>query len=245
MRLPVPGRRPRPLVLGAWLAAVMLSTACGSASPTGPTAGAPQTGTMAQPAPATARYRVTFAATWSAATHPQDFPDDPHFSPLVGATHAATVRFWAEAAIASDGIRRMAEQGLTSPLDTEIGSAIGAGTARTLLRGSGIGRSPGSTSVEFEAARSHPLLTLVAMVAPSPDWFVGVSALPLFDGTAWVTAATVDLRPWDAGTDGGRSYESADQTLAPRQPIAPLTGFPVAVNGAVAPLGRFVIERLP
>ncbi|MEZ5293492.1 MAG: spondin domain-containing protein [Vicinamibacterales bacterium] len=241
MTLDVPGRvRWRHAGRPGWLAVALLAAACGGgSSPTGPTT------TSAPSAPATVRYRVTFDATWSAGTHPQDFPANPHFSPLVGALHSTAVRFWHDGAIASDGIRRMAEQGLTSPLDAEIGNAIGAGTARTLVRGGGIGLSPGSTSVEFEAAQSHPLLTLVAMVAPSPDWFVGVSAVPLFDGAAWVDRLTVDLRPWDAGTDGGRSFESADQTLSPRQPIAALAGFPVAVNGAVPPMGRFVVERLP
>ena len=33
------------------------------------------------------RYQVTFARTWSAETHPQDFPLLAHFSPVIGATH--------------------------------------------------------------------------------------------------------------------------------------------------------------
>ena len=36
---------------------------------------------------ATARYRVRFNATWSATTHPNDFPSAPHFSGLIGGTH--------------------------------------------------------------------------------------------------------------------------------------------------------------
>ena len=31
-----------------------------------------------------ARYRVTFEATWTAASHPADPPPNPHFSPLIG-----------------------------------------------------------------------------------------------------------------------------------------------------------------
>lgn len=196
-------------------------------------------------APITVRYRVTFDGLWTQQTHPQDYPGNPHFSPLIGATHHAGVRFWFEGGIASDGIKRMAEQGLTSPLDGHVNDAIAATTARTLIRGGGIALSPASTSVEFEAAQSHPLLTLVSMVAPSPDWFVGVSALPLFDNGQWMNRLTIELTPWDAGTDGGRSYESPDAPLSPRQPIARLTGFPVATGGEVRPMGRFTIERLP
>ena len=38
---------------------------------------------------------VTFDATWSRSTHPEDPPDNPHFSPLIGATHRSSVVFWA------------------------------------------------------------------------------------------------------------------------------------------------------
>src|SRR5688500_14268429 len=45
-------------------------------------------------APETAPYRVTFDSTWSATTHPQDFPSNAHFSGLIGGTHKAAVTFW-------------------------------------------------------------------------------------------------------------------------------------------------------
>jgi hypothetical protein len=44
--------------------------------------------TPTQPDPVPdARYRLTFNATWSAQTHPNDFPPSPHFSGLIGMTH--------------------------------------------------------------------------------------------------------------------------------------------------------------
>ncbi len=41
-----------------------------------------------------ATYVVTFLSSWSATTHPQGFPSNPHFSGLIGATHDSTVAFW-------------------------------------------------------------------------------------------------------------------------------------------------------
>lgn len=249
--------RPRTfaLIAGIALSAIAAAACRGSDTPTAPTtatsgdpvtpAPAPEPPPPPPAAPTIVRYRVTFDGLWSQQTHPQDYPGNPHFSPLIGAMHHTGVRFWSDGGIASDGIRRMAEQGFTSPLDAHVNDAIAATTARTLLRGNGIALSPASTSVEFEASQSHPLLTLVSMVAPSPDWFVGVSSLPLFDNGQWMDRLSLDLRPWDAGTDGGRSYESPDLPLTPRQPITRLTGFPVATNGDVRPMARFVIERLP
>jgi hypothetical protein len=209
-----------------------------------PTAPSPVATPTPVPIAASARYRVTFEATWSAASHPTDFPPNPHFSPLIGALHAAGTRLWREGGTASDGVEAMAERGQVSPLDQEIGSLIAAGAARTLLQGSGINPSPGSTSIEIEATLDASFITLVSMVAPSPDWFVGVSALPLVVAGDWRPSFSVDLLPWDAGTDAGASYRSPDADLSPHLPIRPLVGAPVASAGSVAPMGRFVFTRL-
>ncbi len=68
---------------------------------------------IAAPASAqsSAEYRVSFESSWSAATHPAGFPDNAHFSPLVGATHDATVSYWEPGATATSGIEAMAERG--------------------------------------------------------------------------------------------------------------------------------------
>ena len=194
--------------------------------------------------PPPARYVVTFAANWSAATHPEDFPGNPHFSPLIGATHLASTRFWEGGALASAGIERMAEEGSQSPLDAEIGAAQTAGGAETLIRGGGLSSSPGATTVEFDVTAAFPYVTLVTMVAPSPDWFVGVSALPLLASGEWRAEVVVELSPWDAGTDRGASYESDNADMVPAAPIARLQTAPVLVNGSVHAFGRFIFRRL-
>ena len=128
---------------------------------------------------ATARYRVRFNATWSARTHPNDFPSAPHFSGLIGGTHNEEVNFWGPGQNATPGIKSMAETGAQRLLDGEVRDAIRLGTAEHVLAGGGIGRSPGSVSLEFEISQEFPLVTLVSMIAPSPDWFVGVRDLNL------------------------------------------------------------------
>jgi hypothetical protein len=188
-------------------------------------------------------YTVTFDATWSAATHPEDFPGNPHFSGLIGATHNDDVRFWVVGKKASDGIKAMAERGSKTPLNEEILAARDEGTADRLLSGDGIGRSPGTASLDFVIRRDHPLVTLVSMVAPSPDWFAGVSALSLLDGDQWIDELTVELFAYDAGTDGGTTYNSADRPTSPREPIQRIEGRPVAVGDQVAPVGRFTFVR--
>ena len=49
------------------------------------------------------------------------------------------------------------------------------------------------------------------MVAPSPDWFVGVSGLPLLnDQGRWLRAHEVHLYPWDAGTEDGSEFSTTN-----------------------------------
>ncbi len=198
---------------------------------------------MADPQPQVAIYEVTFDATWTRASHPLDFPDRAHFSPLIGGTHDSSVRFWDEGRPASEGVERMAENGRVSPLDAEIEAAIAAGRAELVLTGPGID-SPGRTRLRFTVSQRFPLLTLVTMVAPSPDWFVGVSGLDLFAGGAWAAELAIPLYPWDAGTDRGVTFDSEDREARPHRPIELISSAPLAPSGVAAPLGEFTVRRV-
>ena len=118
----------------------------------------------------------------------------------------------------------MSEEGSVSPLDDEIAAAQSAGIADTLIRGGGLPVSPGTESVEFDVTSPFPFLTLVTMVAPSPDWFVGVSGVPLFANGQWLNEVVYELFPWDAGTDSGATYESDDADIMPQAPISLIQG---------------------
>jgi len=176
----------------------------------------------------TADYEVVFEATWSAGTHPIDFPPSPHFSGLIGGTHNDLVSFWDVGSLASAGIKSMAELGNKLALTNEVSTAIGAGTANAVVSGGGISPSPGTVSLNFTATEDFPLLTLVAMVAPSPDWFVGVSSLDLMAGAKWRNKIVVQLGVYDAGTDSGVTFTSPNAATMPPIPMAVFATGPFA-----------------
>jgi hypothetical protein len=216
---------------------------CGGSSAVAPTAVVPSPSPSPNAA-AVARYRVTFDASWSALSHPTDIPRNPHFSRLIGGTHKSTVRFWESGGQASEGIRLMAEQGRTTPLDNEVEAAITAGQAQRVLVGDAVDRSPDRVTLDFEVSRDFSRITLVSMLAPSPDWFVGVSGLDLIENGDWVAEKVVVLQPWDAGTDSGATFSSADARTSPPEPIHLIATGPLLVGASVPPVGTFTFRRL-
>ena len=166
-----------------------------------------------------AEYEIIFESSWSESTHPYDFPNNPHFSGLIGATHNNSVIFWEEGKLASEGIKNMAETGQKDPLNMEIEDAIKAGTTFKKISGGGIGNSPGTIKLTFQVSKDYPLVTLVSMIAPSPDWFVGVSNLSLFENGVWVSEKVVPLYLYDAGTDSGENFTSGNFETTPPVPI--------------------------
>ncbi|NCQ35639.1 hypothetical protein GW813_11345 [bacterium] len=119
-------------------------------------------------------------------------------------------------------------------------AAISAGSAGEVIQALWIPESPGTTSTEFTVSTDHPLVTLVAMIAPTPDWFVGVEGLNLLQGQAWTDSVVVDLFPFDAGTDSGIGYTSPDLATVPPDPVAAITGGPFSPGVS---LGTFTFVR--
>ena len=193
----------------------------------------------------TAEYRVTFEVDWNNTDHP-GLPPNDHFSGLIGGSHNGDVSFWTPYTYASLGIERMAESGSKIELTNEVNAAIGNGTAPawSLISGGGIG-SPTvgkSVSTTFQMSSCYPLVSLTSMIAPSPDWFVGVHDLPLYENGRWRKKVVVELLPWDSGTDSATTFvhSNMDSTeLIHRLVVPPFE----QTNDEIPPLGRFIFER--
>jgi hypothetical protein len=127
----------------------------------------PDTG-AATPTPGPALYRVTFEATWSAATH-ANFPTGAHFSNVIGASHAAEGPLFRPGQRASTGIKDMAERGNNTALRAEIAGLQNSGAAFRSMEASYF-NSPGTVADTIRLDAAHPRLSLVTMIAPSPVW---------------------------------------------------------------------------
>ena len=190
----------------------------------------------------TATYELTFTVTWTAATHPAGFPPGPHFSGMIGGTHNDAVKFWSTGETASEGVKQMAELGAKGALRNEINQAKSESNADTIVDAPGL-NSPGTRKTTFEIRPPWNHVTVTSMLAPSPDWFVGVSGLDLLDEDGnWIDTLEVDLFVYDAGTDSGTDYTSPNQATSPRENIRRIQESPFLVDGTVKPVGTFRFE---
>ena len=224
---------------------------------TAPVGNAPPPPPMTPPSPVPledARFRITFDAMWTAADFPTNFPGNSHFSPIVGTAHNQQVVFWeVDGQPATAGIESMAETGGTAAFSVEITAAQDNGFSFGVFQGSGIGSGDGDTSLEFDASAIYPLVTFVSMVAPSPDWFVGISGFSLLDDEGnWKTHEEITLNVYDAGTDLGLQPTSPNQdSNADSLPITLLssdradTDFELGVHFQnLKVVGIFIIEKI-
>lgn len=205
-------------------------------------------GAVAQAAdiPATARYKVTFERTWSSQTHPADFPLLAHFSPVIGATHGGGFELFQNGSTATPGIEKLCEEGKHQPLDSEIQRAIQRGMAGALIETSEPIRDvPGKAEAEFTIDSTHPMVSIAAMIAPSPDWCAVANDVSLMDANGFVAEKTVSLEAWDVGTDSATSYRALDADMQPRGPVQKNQSSYFEARGNHNVVGRVTFTRLP
>ena len=193
--------------------------------------------TPAQGNAQSATYRVTFEGkfTASALASGVSVPSGEHFTTLIGAVHNGNVTFWSSGAIASAGIESIAEIGGTSTLESEINAAMS--NALAVIKQSITVGGTSTATVDFTVTTAHPLVTLLTMIAPSPDWFVGVSGLSLLDAQRdWLASHTVDLFPYDAGTEEGTEFSLSNAATSPQGTINSIKGTGKFSNEPIATL---------
>lgn len=207
----------------------------------------------------TVEYQLTVTNAWSQAHHKPGAPAfetviQPHFSHLGGGTHNSSLVVWEEGQLSSPGMIKMQETGwIDQPsnrtdLRNEFDSYLSNGSAGSFLNypiPNPWFPAGTDTVLTFEIEETHPLVTLVSMLGPSPDWFVGVSGLDLRDGNAWKEFVEVDLYPYDGGSRS-RDDEFAlfGPPESPQLPIQAITDTDDTLLLGSIPIGKFTFELL-
>jgi hypothetical protein len=235
--------------LAALIPVVALAIACTKAdqNTTADTAAAmaPDT-TQAMAAPANlgpAEYTVVVKSRWTKAEHPREYPATAHFSGVIGTNHTADYSIFKIGTPPTPGLEALSEMGKHTPLDNEIKAAIAAGKAGTLFETAALRNFKDSIVTSIKVDDAHPLISLVMMVAPSPDWFTGVRDVDLRENGAWAASKTLDLVAYDSGGDDGTTYEAPDKDTNPKKPTSQASTPHFVINGNVVPVGSVTFTK--
>jgi hypothetical protein len=163
---------------------------------------------------------------------------------VAGMAHKPGSHLFEEGNQATPGIEAMAEDGINTALQAEVETLVGTGTALGYLAGPGLVTGFSEVTFEITVTAEFPLVTLVSMIAPSPDWFVAVENIELFKNGVFEDNLTADAIAYDSGTDGGDTYQSADEDTDPAANISRITGEPLG-NGTTVdpPVAMFAFVR--
>ena len=197
---------------------------------------------LADTTPQTATYELTVDVIWSEETHPGAYTGVvfPHLSHIGVAIHNTDATFWQVGELATPGIKRMAESGQVDLFAKEVSGQVEGGNALAPVLDQKNFGAPGSyTSVQFEVSKSHSLVTLVTMIAPSPDWFVGTSGFDLMENGVWLEDAVIDMLPYDAGTRTNNVFSLAGPENDPPEAISLKTDAPLSTS-----VGTFRLRRI-
>lgn len=195
-------------------------------------------------------YNLTFDALWSADDHPTNFPAGSwpsvpaaaHYSPIIGASHKEAMTIWSSGAMANEGVENVAETGDRTVLEAMIDGS--PNVLSKIVHPAGFA-TPDVTvgPLTFEVSDEYPLVSFVTMLAPSPDWFTGVSRVDLRDGGGFVDSLTLDLFAYDAGTEEGTLFSTDNPDTDPQGTIGMVDQ--ASLFGGTAPVARATFTLVP
>ena len=189
--------------------------------------------------PSLATYQVTVQSLWSSGTHPKEYPSGAHFSKPVVVFGGENDIIFKSGERASEGVKSMAETGSVGILSDEIDQLVNI----KLKIGSTVA-TPSSEAINIETTSSQPYLSFTSMLAPSPDWFVGVDRMLLLEQGVWVQEKSVDLFLYDAGTDDGETYKSPNAPTNPRGIIEHFTSSRLGFSKGAPKVGILIIKKI-
>ncbi len=193
----------------------------------------------------TATYRAAVRVAWTAEAHPADFPRNAHWSRLVAVSHRGAYALFRDGDTASSGLALLAANGRVGVLEAELAEARRRGRVGAHVVVGGVRAGDGAFTFEIEASEALPLVSLATMLAPSPDWFAGASAVSLRDASGWRDRVAAPLFVWDAGADSGATFSAPNADTQPRQSVRLLTHPAFLTASGLKPIGSVTLERVP
>ena len=124
------------------------------------------------PPAAEALYKIELKLQWASPAF--TIPVNAHFTAFAGMIHHKDSFLWAPNGLATLGLENVAEVGNPAQLNAEMDAIISKGRAlyKFEIPPPGI---TGTIDTSFRFNLEHSCISFASMIAPSPDWFVGMN----------------------------------------------------------------------
>lgn len=192
---------------------------------------------MLAPIADTAKYKIIIEGTWKYPDH--TIPPTEHFTTFVGCTHNESTNIFKINSLASISVERVAEDGNSTPLKTGIRNYISTNKATDSISIEPAGITTKDSAV-ITVTKNNSYVSFISMIAPSPDWFVGIDSYNLIQNNNWVETVVIDGYGYDAGTESGDAFYYYGPATVPQENIKLLTPQNASVlangNAVIAPM---------
>ncbi|AYV75203.1 MAG: hypothetical protein Terrestrivirus1_77 [Terrestrivirus sp.] len=196
-----------------------------------------------------AKFNVTFRTNWgqrgtqNVINYPKPPKEEaPHTGNMFLAIHNSNYNPFTLGKNASKGVAESSMYGTNDTLIQEISN-----NRRNYNKyyTAPVLKTPGEYTFNVTANQKYPLMSFVTMIAPSPDWFTGVSSVNLMDIKK---SKVIPVYTYDAGTDHGTKFVTFPKHPRGRntKPISYLTSgemFPNGLRSNIPPIGFIEIKR--
>ncbi|UEG50491.1 spondin domain-containing protein [Ferruginibacter lapsinanis] len=192
-----------------------------------------------------ASYKVTVTLKWQLPEF--SVPANAHVTLIAGMVHSADTSMWKPGTKATPGLEAVAEIGAVNTIFTEFDDIVSKQKALYKFVMFEPPGATGSIQTALIANSEYSYVSLASMVAPSPDWFMGIHDVDLHRNNSWVVDTTINMFVYDAGTEDGDIFGYTNPATMPQQNIQLLSPSMATVlangNITLAPLATIKFTK--
>jgi Spondin_N len=191
------------------------------------------------------KYTMEITGSWALPFF--TVPANAHFTKFIGMVHSKDTFMWKPNTLATLGLERVAEDGYNTTMLNEMKAIISAQKGLSVF----LFLQPDVTATKRDTitvTTNYSLISFASMIAPSPDWFIGVSNFNCIENNKWVNELTIPLKVYDAGTEDGDVFGYNNPVTTPQQPIQLLAANKATVlangNTTLPPIAYVKFKRV-
>jgi len=187
-----------------------------------------------------AEYMIRFVSNWGTNAQEINYPQNPHTGNMFLITNNDQFSLFLTGTLATKAISNTSMFGTIDDLSDLVANNPNIGMVVTAP----VLPTPGEYTLKITADKDHHYISFVTMVAPSPDWFTGVSNLDLMKDGQWLKQTMVPMFVFDAGTDEGTAFNTEHYPKTPADVVTLKNDTFLYPDSKLKPIAFLLIQKI-